>query len=114
MSFSKLKGACAPHDILPIDPQISGFIQSDPPTGYGIRNFQIQVAKFATVSDIVVYGDELSTTEEIMGCAKRIANAQKHFRDLKSKGDKKGMLPEYNTFVVTSELSSRKQPGRVC
>ena len=62
---SKLKGAIAPDEILrpwQIAKDKTGedcdFLDIDPRDGFSVRNFQIQACKMATVSDIVVYGDE--------------------------------------------------------
>ena len=73
----------------------------DPKDGFSVRNFQIQVAKMAVVSDIVIYGEEASTMEDVHTLAKRVAEARKSWG---SKADASGQaMPTFGTFVVSSE-----------
>ncbi|KAH0542014.1 hypothetical protein FGG08_003563 [Glutinoglossum americanum] len=101
LSASKLKGAISPQEILPYgQEERPGFLEADPKDGFSVRNFHIQVGKMAMVSDIVVYGDEITDKGEVYAVAKRIAEAQA-LRKTRTDGGK-DTLP-FNTFVVTSE-----------
>lgn len=79
----------------------SAFLEIDPKDGFSVRNFHIQAAKMARVSDIVVYGDEESTQGELHSVAKRIATAQRTWREQSPPKERDG--PTFNTFVVSSE-----------
>jgi dual specificity MAP kinase phosphatase len=78
---AKLKGAVGPEEILTPD-SLAGqtsdatFIEADPREGFSVRNFQIQTAKMATVSDIIVYGDDDSKPEDVIALAKKMSQAQ--------------------------------------
>lgn len=64
-----------------------------------MRNFQIQSAKSAMVSDIIVYGDD---NFEVKSLAQDIAAAQQAWRDVH---EERGQdLPHYNTFICTSSF----------
>lgn len=95
LSSAKLKGAVMPDDIICADGQPQ-FVSLDPQAGFCVRNFHIQVGKFATLSDIIVYGGPDTSTEEVAEVAKRISAAQLSFRS-KSEWE----IPIYTTFVVT-------------
>ena len=101
LSKSRLKGAVSPDEVLELKRgRDATFIDVDPREGFSVRNFQIQTAKMATVSDIVIYGDQSTKAEEIQELAKRSAIAQNNWR-LRS-----GMIddedsPTYNTFVLS-------------
>lgn len=99
---SRLKGAVMPEEVLPADPTAEGFLSVDPREGFGVRNFHIQVGKFALLSDVIVYGDEDTDSAEVMKIAKRIAAAQIHTRALYHTSGV-GNFPVYNTFVVQGE-----------
>lgn len=102
LNRSRLKGAIAPEELLsPGNSQSHAFLDVDPRDGFSVRNFQIQVAKMAMVSDIVIYGEEASTMEDVHNLAKRVAEARKSFG---SKADPSGQAtPMFGTFVVSSE-----------
>jgi dual specificity MAP kinase phosphatase len=59
LSKARLKGAITPEEILAPE-SLAGqtsdgrFIDADPRDGFSVRNFQIQVPKMASVSDIIV------------------------------------------------------------
>lgn len=101
LNHSKLKGAVSPDELL--FAQKSGddfaqFLEVDPQDGFSVRNFQIQAAKMATVSDIVVYGDDKTPREETRRLAERIARAQKLWRDKdKESGTDR---PVFSTFLL--------------
>lgn len=96
----RLKGAIAPQEILLPGAQPAEFLQVDPREGFSVRNFQIQSAKLALVSDVIVYGDDEDLVQEV---AFDIASAQKLWRD--SHEAQRHSLPWYNTFVCTSKFS---------
>jgi hypothetical protein len=102
---SKLKGAIMPEEILPSNPQTPGFLSVDPREGFNVRNFHIQVAKFAGLSDIVVYGDDNTDPNEVMRIAKRISAAQVYHRT-QCRGTSGQDFPIYSTFVVQSGFHS--------
>lgn len=102
LNRSRLKGAIAPEELLcPRSSQSCAFLDVDPKDGFSVRNFQIQVAKVAIASDIVIYGDEASTMEDVHILAKRVAEARKSWG---LKADPSGQaMPMFGTFVVSSE-----------
>jgi len=102
LETSKLKGAILPGEILLGSSHTSGFVDMDPREGFGVRNFQIQVAKLATVSDIIVYGDGSMNKDTVKNFAKRISAAQIKTRKLYEEDG--GKFPEYNTFLVESKF----------
>lgn len=104
MSHSKLKGAVAPDEILKCysgDEDTGEFLDIDPREGFSVRNFQIQACKMATVSDIVVYGDNNTPRAEIEDLAKRISRAQALWQR-KIEGVPQGER-SFNTFVVSGK-----------
>ncbi len=111
LSCSRLKGAIAPEEFL-IQGATGGavFKDVDPKEGFSVRNFQIQAAKSAMVSDIIVYGDN---EHEVEILAKDVAAAQQAWRE--SHDDKGHELAEYNTFMCTSSFLEfeKKYPSLV-
>ena len=107
LSSSKLKGAVAPQEIIAVNGQrdeSAFFLDIDPREGFSIRNFQIQACKVATVSDIVVYGEDGVLAEDIMRVAKQISTAQ-----LLQKEKLESPLKQarnYGTFVLCGKLVS--------
>ena len=100
LSCSRLKGAIAPEEFLL---QVAGsavFREVDPREGFSVRNFQIQAAKFAMVSDVIVYGDD---EIEVQKLGKDVAAAQQSWKETHE--EKGHELPEFNTFVCTSPFS---------
>jgi len=111
-----LKGAISPEELLqPMKEQDSRpcFIDIDPKIGFGVRNFHIQACKMATVSDIVVYGDEVTPRSEVEHLAALLAKAQKTWsrRSDVSSSDE----PRFNTFVLVDsfELVLKQYPHLV-
>ncbi|KAK9370217.1 hypothetical protein V1509DRAFT_617090 [Lipomyces kononenkoae] len=91
----KLRGTVSHKEFLPdVSSGQEGFLNLDPVRGVGLRNFDIQVAKIATLSDIVVYSKKGQPTDGLLGLAKRIAQAQLYHRAI-TPG-----CPEFNTFIV--------------
>lgn len=99
---SKLKGALDAEELLDSCAEENGtFLEIDPKDGFSVRNFHIQAAKMARLSDIVVYGDDDTTIHDVRLLAKRIANAQRTWAAQVS--SKERDIPKFNTFVVSSE-----------
>ncbi|KAJ8102175.1 hypothetical protein POJ06DRAFT_207762 [Lipomyces tetrasporus] len=91
----KLRGTVSHKEFLPdVSSGQEGFLNLDPLRGVGLRNFDIQVAKVATLSDIVVYSKKGQPTDGLLGLAKRISQAQLYHRSI-TPG-----CPEFNTFIV--------------
>ncbi|KXT00512.1 hypothetical protein AC578_4071 [Pseudocercospora eumusae] len=111
LSHCRIKGAIAPEELLkPLQPaktkQIEEpeFLDADPRDGFSVRNFQIQAAKMATVSDIIVYGDEKTPREEVARLAKRISRAQSVWQK-KTEGSH-NTTRLFNTFVLSSDWTT--------
>ena len=100
LSTARLKGAVSSKELLtPAGVKAIAFNDLDPREGFSVRNFQIQTAKMATVSDIVIYGDRNCTEHELQVVGKRIAVAQRVQREKRDPGGLGG--PIYNTFIVS-------------
>jgi len=109
LSRSRLKGAIAPEEFLPAcSNRTPKFHEVDPKEGLSARNFQMQAAKMAAVSDVVVYGDNNASQEEVKVLAKSIAIAQKAWREKCDPGVLD--LPVYSTFVVSSKENTSFHP----
>jgi dual specificity MAP kinase phosphatase len=100
LTVSRLKGAIAPSEFLDLTADPPAFIEIDPREGFSVRNFQIQAAKTAMTSDIVVYGNDDVLTRKL---AWDIAAAQQRWRE--KHGGQGQSLPVYNTFVCVSPFS---------
>lgn len=108
LSRARIKGAVAPDEVLSLcDESGKGFIDCDPPEGFSVRNFHIQAAKMAQVSDIIIYGDDRTDHRIIRSVAERAATVQRKWRkDLEAQGH----VPEtYHTFVLTSPFEEFEQ-----
>ena len=102
LSRSRLKGAIAPDELLQAClARCPKFHDVDPKEGFSVRNFQIQAAKMALVSDIVVYGDQNASQGDVKALAKTIAAAQKACREKCEPGVVDA--PVYSTFTVSSK-----------
>jgi dual specificity MAP kinase phosphatase len=99
LSKARIKGAVAPHEVISAT---SRFLMADPPEGFSVRNFQIQTAKLAPLSDIVVYGEDGVDRAEVLAVAEEFTNAQAAWR---FKYDPMQDRKSYNTFVLTSSFS---------
>lgn len=109
LSHSRIKGAIAPDELLKPMQHAKGkvaeepeFLDPDPRDGFSVRNFQIQACKLATVSDIVVYGDDQTPREEVVRLAKRISRAQAAWQ---KKNDGSGTSRLFNTFMLSGKLT---------
>lgn len=99
LTNSRLKGAVSPEEIMKNSPTAE-FIDPDPADGFSVRNFQIQVAKMALVSDIIVYGDDVPQTRRM---AWDIAAAQKRWQE--QNGIHADGIQDHYCFVCTCPFS---------
>lgn len=95
LSISRLKGNIAPDEFM--DLEKGDFKEIDPKDGFSVRNFQIQAAKIARISDIVVYGENEIETFKL---ANLVAKAQTSWYDNHKKLGQ--YIPTYNTFMCVS------------
>ena len=101
MSSGCLRGAVSPDEILELSSQDDmSFLDVDPKQGFGIRNFQIQIAKIARVTDIVIYRDQSESLESAHELAKLCATAQRTWRQ-ENDFDRDEFAPVYSTFVLS-------------
>lgn len=104
LSCARLKGAIAPEEFLLQDVTGAAFREVDPREGFSVRNFQIQAAKSAMLSDIMVYGDD---EFEVRRLAMDVAAAQQAWRETH---EEKGYdISRYHTFVCTSQFHEFEQ-----
>ncbi|KAJ5690295.1 hypothetical protein N7462_004687 [Penicillium macrosclerotiorum] len=99
LSKARLKGAVSASEVIAPSAR---FLMSDPPEGFSVRNFQIQTAKLAAMSDIVIYAEDGASRSELLVLAEEFATAQQAWR---LKNDPAQERPAYNTFVVTSSFA---------
>ncbi|CAG8591254.1 1243_t:CDS:2 [Ambispora gerdemannii] len=95
---SQLVGSVYPSDILNHPPNedenaFRGFLNIQEEDAINLRNFKIQVAKYATLSDVVVYGEH-GLNDQVLQIAKQVAWAQQVMREERPNGI------EYETFVI--------------
>lgn len=99
LTVSRIKGAIAPHEFMQSG-TTAEFLEVDPKEGFSVRNFQIQAAKTAMTSDIIVYGDDDVAVRKL---GWDIAAAQRRWRE---KHEVQGHpLPSYNTFICASPFA---------
>lgn len=110
LSYSRLKGAIAPEEFLLQTVNGALFREVDPKEGFSVRNFQIQAAKCAMLSDVFVYGDDQFEAQRL---AKDVAAAQKAWKETHE--EKGHEVPTYNTFLYTGKFSEfeKKHPALV-
>ncbi|KAK1834640.1 putative dual specificity protein phosphatase [Podospora conica] len=100
LTKARLKGAIAPHEFMePGRPY--QFLEVDPREGFSVRNFQIQAAKAAMTSDIIVYGDDETAVHNL---GYQIAAAQQRWREKHEV--QRHPLPTYHTFVCTDPFGN--------
>jgi dual specificity MAP kinase phosphatase len=97
LTKARIKGAVTAQEV--ITPS-ARFLMSDPPEGFSVRNFHIQTAKLAAMSDIVVYAEDGASRSELLALAEDFVTAQQAWR---LKNDPAQERPAYNTFVLTSK-----------
>ncbi|KAJ9149803.1 Dual specificity phosphatase [Pleurostoma richardsiae] len=99
LTVARLKGAISPQEFLQSG-STAEFLEVDPKEGFSVRNFQIQAAKTAMTSDIIVYGDDDVLVRKL---GWDIATAQQKWRE---KHESQGHpLPSYNTFICASPFT---------
>lgn len=98
LSRSRIKGAVSAHEVLAPS---SHFLMADPPEGFSVRNFQIQTAKLAAMSDIVIYAEDDDSHSGLVELANQFAKAQRLWR---TKMDPLEERPTYNTFILAGSL----------
>jgi dual specificity MAP kinase phosphatase len=114
LTKARIKGAVAPDEVLTpeslnLDTHVGYFQDADPKDGFSVRNFQIQTAKLATVSDIIVYGDDDTPADHILLLANKISSAQRAWKKkVENLGWETGV---FNTFVC---LDSFKIFEEIC
>ena len=91
-----IKGAVSPNEVIA---PTSRFLMADPQEGFSVRNFHIQTAKLAAMSDIVLYAEDDSSQAALVALADQFATAQHAWR---LKMDPLQERPTYNTFIVAS------------
>ena len=101
LTKARLKGAVSPDEVLSLT--MGEFFVADPQEGLGIRNFQIQTAKLAPLSDIVIYAEDGLDNKDLLDVAGKIASAQHDWNAKNRPGHEK---PHFNTFVLSSEFPS--------
>lgn len=99
MTKSRLRGSVALDEIL--DVSGTDFIDADPVYGFSVRNFQIQTAKLAPLSDIVIYAERGADPSHLVNVAGKIAIAQQNWR---MKHDPAQETPLFNTFILSGKL----------
>ena len=105
LTKARLKGAVSADELLDLkNGKDASFLDVDPKDGFSVRNFQIQAAKMATVSDIVVYADTETKREEMHDLAKKFATAQQTWQVWNGHGDEH--VPIFNTFIMSSKSQS--------
>lgn len=99
---SVLKGSLSPAEVLSSEAgKDAAFLDIEPRNGFSVRNFHIQAAKLARVSDIVVYGTDGDTDPRVQTLAKRIAQAQRAWAT--QNATRQRDAPKFHTFVVSSK-----------
>ncbi|KAG5949772.1 hypothetical protein E4U53_005777 [Claviceps sorghi] len=99
LSRARLKGAVSPDEFMQADPYPK-FVDADPQEGFSVRNFQIQTAKAALVSDVIIYGEDVAESKKV---AWDVAAAQS--RQRQSQFEQCTSVVEYNTFFCVSPYS---------
>lgn len=100
LTVSRLKGAISPNEFLHCS-SAPEFQDVDPKDGFSVRNFQIQAAKSAMTSDIIVYGDDVQLSRKV---ARDIAAAQRRWREKHEAQDHP--IPLYHTFVCLESFQA--------
>lgn len=86
------------NDTLNPDNYLPEFIDVDPTDGISLRNFHIQVAKWATVSDIVFYVSDEALRSKMNRFALLVSRAQIALQKANPQ------IPLYSTFVVEDPI----------
>ncbi|KAJ5488927.1 hypothetical protein N7539_003817 [Penicillium diatomitis] len=99
LNRARIKGAVTAPEV--INPS-ARFLMADPPEGFSVRNFQIQTAKLAAMSDIIIYGEDGDSQSDLLELAEDFVTAQQAWR---MKHDPAQERPTYNTFVLTDPFA---------
>lgn len=106
LTKSRLRGAVSLEEIL--DASGTDFIDADPMYGFSVRNFHIQPAKLAPLSDIVIYAERGANPSQLLDAAERISIAQQNWR---MKNDPAQETPLFNTFILSGRsISTARYP----
>ncbi|KAG5985121.1 hypothetical protein E4U55_001370 [Claviceps digitariae] len=99
LSRARLKGAVSPGEFMQADPY-PNFVEADPQEGFSVRNFHIQTAKAALISDVIIYGEDLAESKKVAWdiAAAQSRQRQSQFTQCKS-------VVKYNTFYCISPYS---------
>jgi dual specificity MAP kinase phosphatase len=98
LTVSRLKGAVGWTEILDaVEPR---FLDMDPKDGFSVRNFHIQVAKTAVISDIIIYGED----KDLVHSLAWDTTLAQHKWCLKQ-AEHGYVMPEYNTFVCVGPFA---------
>ncbi|AOW01203.1 hypothetical protein B0I72DRAFT_162841 [Yarrowia lipolytica] len=76
----------------------------DAPEGISLRKFQIQVAKWAVISDIVLYDSAEGLTPRLLRLAEIVSGAQRRFA-----AENEKLHQVYRTFVFTDSITQLEQ-----
>ncbi|KAG6040193.1 hypothetical protein E4U41_001335 [Claviceps citrina] len=106
LSRARLKGAVSPLEFMHADPYPK-FVEADPQEGFSVRNFHIQTAKAAMVSDVIIYGEDLAESKKV---AWEVATAQS--RQRQSQLSQCTSAVQYNTFFCVSPYSEFEKNER--
>lgn len=104
LSCAKLKGAILAEELLlPTENKdnLPSLYNADPKFGFSVRNFQIQACKLATISDLVVYGDDSTPRQDVEDLARTLSNAQRIWQERLDPDDH----GHFSTFMVTDPFS---------
>ncbi|EEA28288.1 protein tyrosine phosphatase Pps1, putative [Talaromyces marneffei ATCC 18224] len=104
LTKSRLRGAVSLDEIL--DPIGTEFIDADPIYGFSVRNFHIQTAKLAPLSDIVIYAERSADSSHLIDAAQKVAMAQQNWR---MKHDPAQETPLFNTFILSDSFEEIEQ-----
>lgn len=116
LTHSRLKGSIGLEEALKFSSCTYGeqeFLDCDPREGFSVRNFHIQAAKLAKVSDVVLYGDDDVDRKVMKALAENISSTQ---RKLKKDLEANGETPEqFHTFVLSTPFAeiAKTHPGLI-
>ncbi|KAH8547651.1 hypothetical protein BGW37DRAFT_432199 [Umbelopsis sp. PMI_123] len=119
---NRLVGSVLPNEILSTGENPDFLDTTESELGINLRNFRIQVARYATISDIVVYGTGAIDVARKISAAQNKIKAQRQ-EQLKTAKQQNGNRPlpsvndlDYRTFVIIDPFNTFEQtyPGLVC
>jgi hypothetical protein len=107
---NRLVGSVLPNEILAAGEMPDFLDTTETELGINLRNFRIQVSRYATISDIVVYGaGAIDVARKISAAQKRVKAArQEHLKAIKQQNGNRPLASvndlDYRTFVIIGEL----------